>query len=196
MKSLLTIKEAAQFLGVSSKTLRRWENAGRIKSLRTKGGHRRFYREDLLKYKRIELLTIGYARINKKQQNKDLQKQVNCLQNYCKNNKLNPKLIQFLDSDIDYKNKQLIQLIQLICNQQVKQLVLTYQEQSLKPVDNLIFSICRLFEVKIILISCSEEGMLEKSLREDWKDLVTPVKYHYNCQNNQTNGQVLDVERK
>ena len=38
----LSIKEASNFLGVSSKTLRRWEDKGLIKSIRTSGGHRRY----------------------------------------------------------------------------------------------------------------------------------------------------------
>ncbi|MFC1653965.1 recombinase family protein [Patescibacteria group bacterium] len=41
-KKLLTIKEAAKELGVSTKTIRRWEKQGKIDSIRTSGGHRRF----------------------------------------------------------------------------------------------------------------------------------------------------------
>jgi excisionase family DNA binding protein len=38
----VTLGEAAQALDVSSSTLRRWADTGRIRSLRTSGGHRRF----------------------------------------------------------------------------------------------------------------------------------------------------------
>jgi len=38
----LTLGEAAEALGLSTSTLRRWADAGRIQSLRTSGGHRRF----------------------------------------------------------------------------------------------------------------------------------------------------------
>jgi len=41
-KKLLTIKQAAERLGVSIKTIRRWEKQGKIESIRTSGGHRRF----------------------------------------------------------------------------------------------------------------------------------------------------------
>ena len=40
--SLLTISQAAKKLNVSTKTLRRWEKAGKITSFRTPGGHRRY----------------------------------------------------------------------------------------------------------------------------------------------------------
>lgn len=35
--------EAAKLLGVDPKTLTRWANAGKLRSIRTLGGHRRFY---------------------------------------------------------------------------------------------------------------------------------------------------------
>lgn len=39
---LVTIKEAAEILGVHPQTLRRWEREGKIKPVRTAGGHRRY----------------------------------------------------------------------------------------------------------------------------------------------------------
>lgn len=42
-----TIGQAAQQLGVSTDTLRRWESEGRILPARTLKGHRRYTREDI-----------------------------------------------------------------------------------------------------------------------------------------------------
>ena len=39
--------EAARLLGVSIETIRRWDAAGQIKSIRTLGGQRRFRREEI-----------------------------------------------------------------------------------------------------------------------------------------------------
>jgi len=39
MNTLITIREASDLLGVSIKTLRRWEQQGKIVSIRTRGGH-------------------------------------------------------------------------------------------------------------------------------------------------------------
>ena len=46
-KNLLTIKEAAQFLGVSIDTLRRWDLKGKLKAVRSPGGHRYYSKEQL-----------------------------------------------------------------------------------------------------------------------------------------------------
>lgn len=44
---LVGIKEAAKLLGVSAKTLRRWESQRKITSERTLGNHRRYDLEKL-----------------------------------------------------------------------------------------------------------------------------------------------------
>ena len=61
MSNLIGVKEAAELLGVSTKTIRRWEESGKICSTRTEGGHRRFNVSDLLGNKSDASLTVAYA---------------------------------------------------------------------------------------------------------------------------------------
>lgn len=46
-KNLLTISEAAEFLGVSINTLRIWDSKGKLKPVRSAGGHRYYSKEQL-----------------------------------------------------------------------------------------------------------------------------------------------------
>lgn len=46
-KNLLTIKQAADFLGVSVDTLRRWDSKGKLKAVKSSGGHRYYFRDKL-----------------------------------------------------------------------------------------------------------------------------------------------------
>lgn len=46
-KDLISISEAASILGVSIDTLRRWDKSGKLKSVKTEGGHRKYYRSQL-----------------------------------------------------------------------------------------------------------------------------------------------------
>lgn len=46
-KDLISIGEAASILGVSIDTLRRWDKNGKLKSVKTEGRHRKYYRSDL-----------------------------------------------------------------------------------------------------------------------------------------------------
>lgn len=43
----ITLRTAAELLGVSESTVRRWADAGEVRSYRTGGGHRRILEEDL-----------------------------------------------------------------------------------------------------------------------------------------------------
>lgn len=46
-KELISISEAASVLGVSLDTLRRWDKNGKLSSVKTKGGHRKYYRSQM-----------------------------------------------------------------------------------------------------------------------------------------------------
>ena len=46
----LRLAEAAETLGVSHNTLRRWSDAGVLRCYRTSGGHRRYRRSDLERF--------------------------------------------------------------------------------------------------------------------------------------------------
>jgi len=49
---MIKIKEAAEILGISTKTLRNWEKEGKIKSYKTLGNHRRYEKEYIEKFKK------------------------------------------------------------------------------------------------------------------------------------------------
>ena len=51
-QELLSIKEAASYLSVSTKSLRRWEKKGLISVVRTSGGHRRYSLQSLKDFRR------------------------------------------------------------------------------------------------------------------------------------------------
>lgn len=47
---LIPVSDAARILGVSPETVRRWERMGRLNSIRTLGGQRRYRRGDLTEH--------------------------------------------------------------------------------------------------------------------------------------------------
>jgi len=80
MSKLISIKEAADALGVSVYTLRRWEKEGKIvPAQRTAGGQRRFNLHSLPTpqpvVKQQERPTLAYARVSSHDQKEDLARQ-------------------------------------------------------------------------------------------------------------------------
>src|SRR3989344_2614066 len=49
-KNLLSISKAAKFLDVSINTLRIWDSSGKLKALRSSGGHRYYSKEQLERF--------------------------------------------------------------------------------------------------------------------------------------------------
>ena len=87
-KKLVDIAKAAEALGVSTITLRRWERSGKLVPERTCGGHRRYDLNQLLPelYRNItneNRLTIAYARVISFDQKDDLERQKQVLEMYC-----------------------------------------------------------------------------------------------------------------
>jgi excisionase family DNA binding protein len=112
------VKEAAELLGVSTKTIRRWEADGKIKAVRTLGGHRRFDITTLLGNKNDAVLTLAYARVSSKDQKEDLNRQIMVLESYCASHGWNFEVISDLGSGLNYHKRGLVRLIKLICSYQ------------------------------------------------------------------------------
>ena len=81
-------KDFAQLLGVSVKTLQRWDREGILKANRTPTNRRYYTYDQYLQYKGIKeeqdnRQIIIYARVSTKNQKDDLQNQVAFLRPYC-----------------------------------------------------------------------------------------------------------------
>lgn len=173
MSNLLTVKEAAELLGVTTKTIRRWEQEGKIRSTRTPGGHRRFEVGGLLGNKTDASLTVAYARVSSHEQKDDLDRQVRVLEAYCAKHGWSFEVIQDLGSGLNYRKKGLIKLIKLICTYQVERLVISHKDRLLRFGSELIFTLCEIFGTEVVVINRSEESSFEEDLANDVLEIIT-----------------------
>ena len=171
--SRISISEAAQLLGVSIRTLYRWEEKGKIQPLRTEGGHRRYEVADLLGVKNDASLTVGYARVSSHEQKEDLNRQVIVLESYCAKHGWNFEIIQDLGSGLNYRKKGLIRLIKLITTYQVERLVLSHKDRLLRFGSDLIFYLCEQFGTEVIIINRTEDSSFEENLAQDVLEIIT-----------------------
>lgn len=173
----IRIDEAAQILGVSKDTLRRWEKEGKIKASRTINGHRRYDKGELTGLKKREMpdckVTLGYARVSSHDQKKDLIRQVELLESYCAANGWTHEILQDLGSGLNYQKKGLKQLIKQICSQTIQRLVLTHKDRLLRFGSELIFSLCEQFGVEVVIINASENTTFEDDLVQDVLEIIT-----------------------
>lgn len=174
----ISISQAAQELGVSQETLRRWEKSGKIQVERTPNGHRRY---DLARLKGLlprlplsqEHLTLAYARVSSSDQKGDLVRQIALLESFCASNGWKYELLQDLGSGLNYHKRGLRQLIRRICSQEIQRLVLTHKDRLLRFGSELIFSLCEQFSIEVVLINSSVEASFEEELVQDVLEIIT-----------------------
>src|SRR3990167_4904456 len=128
-----SIGKAAEELGVSRDTLRRWEKSGKITVERTASGHRRYNLAVLLgvsaRKDQSKKKTIAYARVSSHDQKEDLSRQIQVLESFCAANGWSYEVFEDLGSGLNYNKRGLRNLIRFICLAQVYRLVLTHKDR-------------------------------------------------------------------
>lgn len=181
MSKLLTIREAAEFLGVSTSTLRRWEKEGKLTpDERTAGNQRRYKLHSIRPMVRTfdtckseELKTIAYARVSSNDQKADLARQEQMLSMYCSKNGWSFEIIKDLGSGMNYKKRGLKDLVSRILNDDVGRLVLTHKDRLLRFGAELIFSICEMKKIEVVIINQGEDSSFEEDLAKDVLEIIT-----------------------
>jgi putative resolvase len=177
MDKLYRIGQAAQILGVSTSTLRRWEREGKLIPHRTEGAHR-LYRLSQFKMSKTqsnvrERKTIAYARVSSSDQKSDLERQKKVLEMYCATHGWKFELITDLGSGMNYYKKGLKKLLNAILESNVGRLVITHKDRLLRFGAELIFALCEAKEVEVIIINSGTEGKFEEELAKDVLEIIT-----------------------
>lgn len=177
---MISIGEAAEIIGVSISTLRRWEKEEQfLPSIRTLGGYRRYSLIDIQKkiFAEKESLdtrkTVCYARVSSYDQKNDLKRQIKKLEKYCNKNNFEYTVIKDLGSGMNYKKRGLSKLIEMICKKRVKKLILTNKDRLLRFGSELLFSLCRLFNVEVVILNEVKNKTFEEELVGDVIEIMT-----------------------
>lgn len=178
MDKLFNISQAANVLGVSESTLRRWETEGRlVPDERTAGGQRRYklssIRPQMKHGDKLERKTVAYARVSSHDQKADLERQKQVLELYCASQGWTFEVMSDLGSGINYNKKGLKALIQAIIDNDVGRLVITHKDRLLRFGAELIFSICEAKQVEVVIINQGEDSTFEEDLAKDVLEIIT-----------------------
>ena len=180
MSKYVAIGKAAEMLGVSVSTLRRWDETGQLVAERTPGGRRRYLTSEVASFNplgldrtALERPTIAYARVSSHDQKADLERQAKVLEMYCAAQGWKYEVIRDLGSGMNYKKKGLVELIDRIVDDQVGRLVLTHKDRLLRFGAELIFSICEAKHVEVVIINQGDDHSFEEELASDVLEIVT-----------------------
>ena len=200
MNRLISIGEAAEALGVSITTLRRWEVEGKMIPERTASGHRRY---DLSKLKpelyRSEVSTkrtIAYARVSSHDQKANLERQKQVLELYCAGQGWTFEILADLGSGMNYQKKGLKRLLNAIIEGEIGRLVITHKDRLLRFGAELVFSICEARGVEVVILNQGDDTSFEEDLAKDVLEIITVFSARLYGSRSRKNQKLLDGVKK
>ena len=171
-----SIRAFSKLLGVTPQTLRNWDRSGKLKPHHTGSNGYRYYSqeqlESLVNIQKAKRITIGYCRVSSHKQKDDLIRQCENMRTYLLAQGKPFKIIQDISSGINYRNKGLVKLIELINDNCVDKVVILYKDRLLRFGFELVEEIANLHNCEIEIIDHVEKTE-QQELVEDLIQIIT-----------------------
>ena len=152
-------KDFAELLGVSVKTLQRWDRDGILKANRTPTNRRYYTYDQYLQFKGIQTEndirdTVIYARVSTRNQKDDLQNQVEFLKQFC-NAKgiIVNQCIEDFGSGLNYNRKKWNKLLDEVMENKIKTIVISNKDRFVRFGYDWFEKFCEKFNTKIIIVN-------------------------------------------
>lgn len=175
---LMSIGKFSKEIGVSISTLRTWDKTGYLKPAKVlDNGYRYYSDEQIDKYLNVDSdiddrKIVLYARVPAKKQMDDLDRQIENLKTYAYTKGYSFELITDIGSGLNYKKEGLKKLIRMICNKEVKKLVILYKDRLVRFGFELVEEVCRINDVEIEIIDNTTVSK-EQELTDDLIQIIT-----------------------
>ena len=165
----ITPKEAAKILGVHVSSLRRWENEGKLKAIRTPGGQRRFILEEVEKIGGIPrtIKTICYGRVSTHSQQDDLQRQLEHLRTRYPE----AEIISEVGSGLNFKRKKFLAILERIIDGDIQRIVVTHPDRLVRFGFELVKWLCTKFECELVVLN-DRQLSPEQELVQDMLSII------------------------
>jgi predicted site-specific integrase-resolvase len=146
INNMVTSKKAVEKLGVSPNTLRRWADAGTIKTIRTPAGQRLYDVSSFLASGK-ERRKVIYCRVSSRNQKPDLESQVK----YLRERYPNHEIIEDIGSGLNFKRKGLNALLGSILDGDVSEVVISHRDRLCRFGFDLIESIVSKYDCELVV---------------------------------------------
>ncbi|MBU5478107.1 IS607 family transposase [Eubacterium sp. MSJ-13] len=152
-------KDFAELLGVSVKTLQRWDRDGVLKANRTPTNRRYYTYNQYLQFKGIQTENdirdiVIYARVSTKNQKDDLKNQVEFLRQFC-NSKgiIVNQCIEDFGSGLNYNRKKWNKLLEEVMENKIKMIVISSKDRFVRFGYDWFEKFCEKFNTQIIIVN-------------------------------------------
>jgi len=176
MERLYTLKEAKKLLGVTTKTIQRWDKQGKIRVVRTIGGRRRIPESEI---KRIlglkeERVIVGYARVSSATQKDVLEGQKQLIHSYAKGKGYGEiEILSDVGSGLNEKRKGFLKLLEMVTERKISKVIIVCEDRLTRFGFETLGKMFQAFGTSIEVINGEEKTPQEELV----EDLITIVSH-------------------
>jgi len=173
----------AKLLGVSVKTLQRWDREGILKAYRTPTDRRFYTYDQYLQFKGFgkeeddTRAVVIYARVSTKGQKDDLKNQVSFLRTFCNARGIVvDRCIEDYGSGLNYNRKKWNELLAQVMERKVKTIVITHKDRFIRFGYEWFETFCEKFGTSILVVN-NEDLSPQEELVED----IVSILHVFSC---------------
>ncbi|NES67987.1 MAG: IS607 family transposase [Okeania sp. SIO2D1] len=162
-------KEAASILGVAVSSLRRWEEEGKIKAIKTPSGHRRYSIAEIEQAAGLPrtITTVCYARVSSHSQRDHIEGQIELLLSRFPE----AEIVSEIGSGLNFKRKRLLSILDRICTGDIKRLVVAHPDRLVRFGFELVKWLCERNECELLVLHDSKQSP-EEELVQDMLSII------------------------
>lgn len=164
-----TPKDAAKILSVSVSSLRRWESEGKIASIKTPSGHRRYALEEIEKqlHQPKSTSTVLYARVSTSSQRDDLTRQIDFLRQHYQDG----EVVSEVGSGLNFRRKGFISILERVLSKDIQCVVVAYPDRLVRFGFELVKWICERSECQLLVLHDTQLSP-EQELVQDMLSII------------------------
>lgn len=169
--------EFAKKIGVSVKTLQRWDTSGKLPAKRTLSNHRYYTQDDLLIAQGItpttpKRKTIVYCRVSSTNQKPELQNQILAMEVFCLNKGLEvDDWVSEIGGGLNFKRKKFLALIQSMLKGEIETIVIAHKDRMCRFAFDFILELAKSVNCKI-LVANQQSLSPQQELVEDLMSII------------------------
>jgi len=174
---MYSVAQFAKQVGVSVKTLQRWDREGRFKAKRTLSGRRYYNEADLatalnLPQRPAARRTIAYCRVSSPAQRPDLQNQRAVLSSYAVSKQLVvDDWIMEIGGGLNFERKRFLALVDAIVAGEVERVLIAHQDRLARFGFALIKHLCETHHTELVVMN-TETLSPEQELVQDLMSII------------------------
>ena len=181
----LSIKDTRKLLGVTTETLRKWANSGKIRFSQTPTGRKLYYKQDVYNIinrtqiqKPKEKTKIAYCRVSSQKQKDDLERQKEFFRlKYPKHD-----LVTDIGSGINWNRKGLQTILEQSMLGNVSEVVVAHRDRLCRFAFELIEFILSKNGVKLIVLNSNNGQSTDQSnINKELSDDILSIIHVYSC---------------